>query len=64
MMLRCVLMLLVYNILLCTMKSLFILKYKVDLHFEPHMNDVYVDAFIDQTFNQNGIESLILEIKY
>ena len=32
--------------------------------FAPHMNDVYVKAFNDQTFNEDGIESAILGIKY
>ena len=31
--------------------------------FAPHMNDVYVKAFNDQTFNQDGDESAILRIK-
>ena len=32
--------------------------------FEPDMNDVYVEAFIIQLFNQDGAESAILRIKY
>ena len=32
--------------------------------FKPDMNDVYVEAFNDQTFNQDGGESAILTIKY
>ena len=32
--------------------------------FKPHMNNVYVEAFNNQTFNQNGDESAILTIKY
>ena len=31
--------------------------------FKPHMNDVYVKAFNDQTFNEDGDESPILTIK-
>ena len=32
--------------------------------FQPHMNNVYVEAFNNQTFNQDGDESAILRIKY
>ena len=32
--------------------------------FKPDMNDVYVEAFKDQTFNQDGNESAIIKIKY
>ena len=32
--------------------------------FKPHMNNVYVEAFNNQTFNQDGDESAILRIKY
>ena len=32
--------------------------------FTPHMNDVYVKAFNDQTFNEGGNESANLRIKY
>ena len=32
--------------------------------FTPHMNDVYVIAFNDQTYNEDGNESAILKIKY
>ena len=32
--------------------------------FKPHMKDVYVEAFNNQTFNQDGDESGILRIKY
>ena len=32
--------------------------------FKPHMNSVYVEAFNNQTFNQDGDESAILRIKY
>ena len=33
--------------------------------FKPHMNNnVYVEAFNNQTFNQDGVESAILKIKY
>ena len=31
--------------------------------FKPDMNDVYVEAFNNQTFNQDGDESAILRIK-
>ena len=32
--------------------------------FKPQMNDVYVEAFNNQTFNQDGNESATLKIKY
>ena len=32
--------------------------------FKPHMNDVYVEAFNNQSFNENGDESAILTKKY
>ena len=32
--------------------------------FKPHMNNVYVEAFNNQTFNQDGDESAILRTKY
>ena len=32
--------------------------------FKPHMSNVYVEAFNNQTFNQEGDESAILRIKY
>ena len=31
---------------------------------KPYMNDIYVEAFNNKTFNQNGKESAILTIKY
>ena len=36
-------------------------KTESGLAFKPHMNDVYVDAFINQTFNQDGNASAILK---
>ena len=32
--------------------------------FVPHMNDAYVKAFNDQTFNEGGDKSAMLTIKY
>ena len=32
--------------------------------YKPHMNDIYVEAFNNQTFNQDGDESAILTINY
>ena len=32
--------------------------------FKPHMNNVLVEAFNNQTFNEDGNESAILKIKY
>ena len=40
------------------------LKIETGFAFKPHMNNVYVEAFINQTFNQDGHESAILRIKY
>ena len=39
-------------------------KIETGFAFKPHMNNVYVEAFNDQTFNQDGDESAILRIKY
>ena len=32
--------------------------------FKLHKSDIYVEAFNNQTFNQDGNESTILKIKY
>ena len=39
-------------------------KIKTGYAFKLHMNIVYVEAFNNQTFNQDGDESAILRIKY
>ena len=39
-------------------------KRKTGFAFKPHMNDIYVKAFNNQSFNQDGDESAILKIKY
>ena len=39
------------------------LKKETGFAFIPHMKDVYVEAFNNQTFNQDGDESAILTIK-
>ena len=39
-------------------------KIETGFAFKPHMNNVYVEAFNNQTFNQEGDESAILRIKY
>ena len=39
-------------------------KTETGFAFKPHMNDVYVKSFNDQTFNQHGNESAILKINY
>ena len=39
-------------------------KIETGFAFKPHMNDVYVEAFNNQTFNEDGDESAILTIKY
>ena len=38
-------------------------KIETGFAFKPHMNNVYVEAFNNQTFNQDGDESAILRIK-
>ena len=37
-------------------------KIEIGFAFKPDMNDVYVEAFNNQTFNQDGDESAILTI--
>ena len=39
-------------------------KIETGFAFKPHMNNVFVKAFNDQTFNEDGNESAILRIKY
>ena len=39
-------------------------KIETGFAFKPYMNNVYVEAFNNQTFNQDGDESAILRIKY
>ena len=39
-------------------------KIETGFAFKPYMNDVYVEAFNNQTFNEDGDESAILTIKY
>ena len=39
-------------------------KIETGFALEPHVNDVYVDAFNNQTFNQDGNESANLKLKY
>ena len=39
-------------------------KIETGFAFKPHMNNVYVEAFNNQNFNQDGDESAILTIKY
>ena len=50
--------------MLCGTKIQCILKIEVRFAFKPHMNDVYVEAFNNQTFNRDGDESATLRIKY
>ena len=37
---------------------------EIGFAFKPDMNDVYLEAFNNQTFNEDGDESAILRIKY
>ena len=39
-------------------------KIETGFAFKPHMNDVYVEAFNNQSFKEDGDESAILTIKY
>ena len=39
-------------------------KIETGFAFKPDMNDVYVEAFNNQSFNQDGDESAILTIYY
>ena len=39
-------------------------KIETGFPFKPHMNDVYVEAFNNQSFNQDDDESGIITIKY
>ena len=39
-------------------------KIETGFAFKPHMNEVYVEAFNNQSFNEDGDESAILTIKY
>ena len=39
-------------------------KIETGFAFKPHMNDVYVEAFNNQIFNEDGNESAVLTIKY
>ena len=39
-------------------------KIETGFAFKPYMKDVYVEAFNNQTFNEDGDESAILTIKY
>ena len=38
-------------------------KIETGYTFKPHMNDVFVNDFNNQTFNQDGNDSAILKIK-
>ena len=39
-------------------------KIETGFAFKPHMNDIYIEAFNNHSFNQDGNESAILRIKY
>ena len=39
-------------------------KKETGFAFEPHLNNAYVEALNNQTFNQDGDESAILRIKF
>ena len=44
-------------------KNSFYPKIETGFVFKPHMNDVHVEAFTNQTFNQDGNESANLKFK-
>ena len=46
------------------MKVQCILKIETGFAFKPDLNDVYVETFNNQTFNEDGAEPAILTIKY
>ena len=39
-------------------------KMETGFLFKPHMNKIYLEAFSNQTFNQDGYECAISRIKY
>ena len=39
-------------------------KIETGFAFKPHLNNVFVESFNIQTFNQDGDETAILRIKY
>ena len=39
-------------------------KIETGFTFKPHMNDIYVEAFNNQTFNEDGDKPAIITIKY
>ena len=39
-------------------------KIETGFAFKPHKNDIYAEAFNNQTFNEDGDESAIITIKY
>ena len=47
----------------CDKNSVYPKKYS-GFCFQPHLDDIYVEVFNNQTFNQDGDESAILRIKY
>ena len=49
--------------LLCGMENLFIQKKGLGVAYKPHMKDFNIEAFVNQSFNQDGFESAVLQIK-
>ena len=39
-------------------------KIEIGSAFKPYLNDIFVEAFKNQTFNQDGNESAILKLNY
>ena len=48
----------------CIMKRAFIQKMDSGYVFKHHMNDILVNDFEDETFNEGGHDSIILTIKF
>ena len=52
-----------YSSAICDENSVYP-KMETGFAFKPDMNDVHVEAFNNETFNEDGSESAILTIKY
>ena len=52
-----------YPSAMCDEKSVYAIT-ESGFAFKQHMNDVYVQAFNNQSFNRDGNESAVLKTKY
>ena len=57
-------MLRLYTLLPSGIKKIVYPKIETGVAFKPNMTDVYVEAFNNQTVNQDGDESAMLRIKH